>query len=79
MKNRREGNGTYLNGGNEERKQRTSELLDLRHCFLFHWGDKNQILVGVQSLRPLVFRAAARIILTVVLLEEKLLYVGAVS
>jgi len=66
-------------GERKERKERTSELLDLRHCFIFHWGDENQILVGVQSLRPLVFRAAARVILTVILLEEKLLYVGAVS
>ena len=66
-------------GERRERKERTSELLDLRHCFIFLWGDENQILVGGQSLRPLVVRAAARVILTVILLEEKLLYVGAVS
>ena len=54
---------------------RTSGLLDLRYRFLFHWGDENHVLVGVLSLRSLLFREAGRIILTVILLEEKLPYV----
>lgn len=70
-------------GGEKERKTETKRrgkvwrswgLLDLRYCFLSHWEDENWILAE-SSLRALVFRAGTRIILMVVLPEERLLHV----
>lgn len=64
-------------GKGGEKAEDPQSFFVLRHCFPIR--ETNQILVGVPVSEATDFQSCSQIILTVIFLEEKLLYVGAVS